>query len=327
MAQHFLLSRAAKTVTLAQVLRMTDAEAETTMKRIRWVDTDGQAVCSHCGSLTVYECRRPSGAARWRCKDCNKDFSITSGTLFASHKMPLRGYLGAIAVFCNEVKGKSMLALSRDLGLSYKTAFVLCHKMREAMSEEMKGRQIGDDRPEAEVDGAYFGGYVKPANLKEDRVDRRLAKNQSGKRKVVVVIRERGGETLPGVFKTEGQALSWVRSRVVKGTVLHADEASVWNDLHARYEMKRIDHQQAYSLDGACTNWAESYFSRLRRGEAGHHHHISGPYLLRFAQEAAWREDNRRVPNGEQVQRVAKLALGRKKSVDFTGYWQRHVKE
>ena len=325
MAQHFLLSRQAKTLTLAQVLRMTDTEAEATLKRIRWVDTDGQAVCSHCGSLTVYECRRPSGAARWRCKDCGKDFSITSGTLFASHKMPLRGYLGAIAVFCNEVKGKSMLALSRDLGLSYKTAFVLCHKMREAMSEEMKGRQIGDDRPEAEVDGAYFGGYVKPANLKEDRVDRRLAKNQSGKRKVVVVIRERGGETLPGVFKTEGQALSWVKHRVVKGTVLHADEASVWSDLHARYEMKRIDHQQAYSLDGACTNWAESYFSRLRRGEAGHHHHISGPYLLRFAQESAWREDNRRVPNGEQVQRVAKLALKRGKSVDFTGYWQRHV--
>lgn len=326
MAQHFLLSRQAKTLTLAQVLRMTDVEAETTLKRIRWVDTNGQAVCSHCGSLTVYECRRPSGASRWRCKDCGKDFSITSGTLFASHKMPLRGYLGAIAVFCNEVKGKSMLALSRDLGLSYKTAFVLCHKMREAMSEEMKGRQIGDDRPEAEVDGAYFGGYVKPANLKEDRVDRRLAKNQSGKRKVVVVIRERGGETLPGVFKTEGQALSWVKHRVAKGTVLHADEASVWNDLHTRYEMKRIDHQQAYSLDGACTNWAESYFSRLRRGEAGHHHHISGPYLLRFAQEAAWREDNRRVPNGEQVQRVAKLAMKRGKSVDFTGYWQRHVK-
>ena len=325
MAQHFLLSRQAKTLTLAQVLRMTDTEAEATMKRIRWVDTGGQAVCSHCGSLTVYECRRPSGAARWRCKDCGKDFSITSGTLFASHKLPLRGYLGAIAIFCNEVKGKSMLALSRDLGLSYKTAFVLCHKMREAMSEEMKGRQIGDDRPEAELDGAHFGTYVRPANLRENRKDRRLRENYSKNRKVVVVIRERGGETLPGVFKTEGQALSWIKSRVVKGTVLHADEASVWNDLHARYEMKRIDHQQAYSLDGACTNWAESYFSRLRRGEAGHHHHISGPYLLRFAQEAAWREDNRRVPNGEQVQRVAKLALGHKKSVDFTGYWQRHV--
>lgn len=325
MAQHFLLSRQAKTLTLAHVFRMSDDEAEATFKRIRWANTSGEPVCPHCGSLDVYDCRRPSGAARFRCKGCRKDFSITSGTLFASRKMPLRGYLAAIAIFCNEVKGKSMLALSRDLGLSYKSAFVLAHKLREAMAEELKGRQIGDDRPEAEVDGAYFGGHIRPANKAEDRIDRRLAKHQTGKRKVVVVIRERGGETLPGVFKAESAAVCWVKSRVAKGTVLHADEAPGWNDLHARFEMKRIDHQQAYSLDGACTNQAESYFSRLRRGEMGHHHHIAGPYLLRFAQEAAWREDNRRVPNGEQVQRVVKLALGRKKSVDFCGYWQRHT--
>jgi transposase-like protein len=326
-SQHFLLSRAAKSLSLAQVLRMTDAEAETMFRAVRWSSTNGEAVCSHCGSLTVYECRRPSGAPRWRCKDCGKDFTITSGTLFASRKRPLRDYLAAIAIFCNEVKGKSMLAMSRDLGLSYKAAFVLAHKLREAMAEEMKGRTIGDDRPVAEVDTAYFGGYVKPANLKEDRVDRRLAENKSGKRQAVVVIRERGDETLPGVFSSEGAALSWVRHRVEKGTILHADESSAWNDLHARFQMKRIDHQTAYSLNGASINWAESYFSRLRRGEAGHHHHIAGPYLLRFAQEAAWREDNRRVPNGEQVKRLAGLALGRKKSVDWCGYWQRHVKD
>jgi hypothetical protein len=63
----------------------------------------------------------------------------------------------------------------------------------------------------------------------------------------------------------------------------------------------------------------------MRRGEIGHHHHIAGPYLLRFAQEASWREDNRRVSNGEQVNRVARLAMVAKRSVDFTGYWQRHV--
>jgi transposase-like protein len=324
MAQHFLLSRQAKTLSLAEVFRMTDAQAEATMMAIRWADNDGQPVCPHCGSLKSYECRRPSGAPRWRCKDCGKDFSITSGTLFASHKLPLRGYLAAIAIFVNEVKGKSMLALSRDLGLSYKSAFVLAHKLREAMSEEMKGRQIGDDRSEAEVDGAYFGGHIRPANKAEDRIDRRLAKNQTGKRKVVVVLRERGGETLPGVFKSESAAIGWIKSKVVKDTILHADEAPSWNDLHARFEMKRIDHQVAYSLDGACTNWAESYFARLRRGEMGHHHHIAGAYLLRYAQEAAWREDNRRNPNGEQVKRIVDLALGRKKSVDFTGYWQRH---
>src|ERR1700692_4442804 len=157
MAQHFLLSKAAKTLSLAQVFRMTDGEAETAFKMVRWPDTNGEPVCPICGSLDAYEARRPNGALRFRCKGCKKDFTITSGTLFASHKLPLRGYLAAIAVFCNEVKGKSMLAMSRDLGLSYKAAFVLCHKLREAMAEEMKGRQIGDDRPEAEVDGAYFG--------------------------------------------------------------------------------------------------------------------------------------------------------------------------
>lgn len=130
-----------------------------------------------------------------------------------------------------------MLALSRDIGLSYKSAFVLAHKIREAMAEELKGRQIGDDRPEAEVDGAYFGGHIRPANKAEDRIDRRLAKHQTGKRKVVVVLRERGDETLPGVFKSESHALSWIKSRVVKGTVLHADDAPAWNDLHARFEV------------------------------------------------------------------------------------------
>jgi hypothetical protein len=80
------------------------------------------------------------------------------------------------------------------------------------------------------------------------------------------------------------------------------------------------------SMDGACTNQAESYFSRIRRAELGHHHHISGPYLLRYAQESAWREDARRVDNGTQVRRVTQLALNSKPSVDFSGYYQRHIR-
>ena len=324
MAQHFLLSRQAKTLTLGRVFRMSNAEAETLFRKIRWSETGGDPVCPHCGSLDAYDCRRANKAPRYRCRSCKKDFSITSGTLFASHKMPLRNYLAAIAIFCNEVKGKNALALSRDLGLSYKSAFVLAHKLREAMSEELKGRVIGKDIREAEIDGAAFGGYVKPENFREDRKDRRLKENQSGKRKFVVVIRERGGETLPGVFKSESHALKWISDRVTKGTVLHADDAPAWNDLHARFELKRINHERAYSDGNACTNWAESFFSRLRRGEIGHHHHVAGPYLLRYAQEAAWREDNRRVGNKEQVERVTTLALGRKPSVDFCGYWQRH---
>jgi transposase-like protein len=325
MAQHFLLTRAAKTLSLAQVFRMTDGEAETTFKALRWADTNGAPVCPFCGCLDAYEARRPNGALRFRCKGCRKDFTVTSGTLFASHKLPLKGYLAAIAVFCNEVKGKSALALSRDLGLSYKSAFVLLHKCREAMAEEMKGRVVGGEGKEAEIDGGYFGGYVKPANEKEHRRDRRLAANQSGKRKVVVIIRERGGASVPAVFASESAAGSFIRTRIAKGTTVHADEASAWDGLHERFEMKRIDHSQAYSYDGACTNQAEEYFSRLRRAEIGIHHHIAGAYRLRYAQESSWREDNRRVSNGDQVSRVAALAMQRGKSVDFTGYWQRHV--
>lgn len=323
MAQHFLLSKAAKSLSLAQVFRMSDEEAEARFRALRWPTTDGAPVCPHCGGLDAYEARRRANL-RFRCKQCKKDFSITSGTLFASHKLPLKGYLAAIAVFCNEVKGKSALALSRDLGLAYKSAFVLLHKLREAMAEEMRGRVIGGEGKEAEVDGGYFGGYVKPANLKEDRKDRRLARNQNGKRKVVVILRERGGNSVPAVFNSESAASSFIRARIAKGTVVHADEAASWDNLHERFEMKRINHQEAYSLDGACTNQAEEYFSRLRRAEIGIHHHIAGAYLLRYAQEASWREDNRRVANGEQVARIGTLALKRGKSVDFTGYWQRH---
>ena len=233
-------------------------------------------------------------------------------------------YLAAIAIFVNEVKGKSALAMSRDLGTAYKTAFVLTHKLREAMATELKGMLMGGEGETVEIDGAYFGGYVKPANARENRRDRRLAKNQNGKRRVVVVVRERGGRTLPAVFKTEAQAISWIKSRVHTDTAIMADEAASWNELHARYEVSRIDHSKLYSTGtGTYTNGAESFFSRMRRAEIGHHHHISGLYLVRYAQELAWREDHRRVSNGAQTMAVAGLAMAAPVSVDWCGYWQR----
>jgi hypothetical protein len=238
--------------------------------------------------------------------------------------MPLQSYLAAIAVFVNEVKGKAALALSRDLGTSYKTSFVLAHKLREAMASELKGKHVGGDGETVEIDGAYFGGYVKPSNLKENRRDRRLAKNQNGKRRVVVVMRERGGATVPAVFKSESASLGWIGSRVAPGTKVVADEAASWNGLETRYDVARIDHSQAYSLNGVYSNNAESFFSRMRRGEIGHHHHVSGPYLVRYAQESAWREDHRRVDNGSQTMHTVALALKASPSVDFCGYWQRH---
>jgi transposase-like protein len=323
MGQHFLLSAAARSLSLTKIAGMSDSEAENLFLRLRWPQTGGKPLCPRCGCRICYDCRRATDRPRWRCKACRTDFSLTSGTLFAWHKLPLKTYLMAIAVFCNEVKGKSMLALSRDLDVQYKTAFVLAHKLREAMASATKSLVIGGDGRTAEIDGAYFGGHARPKNLAADRIDRRLPGNQPGNRKAVVTMRERGGRTLAHVFPTEAAAVATIRQRIARGTVVYADESSAWNSLHASFVMQRINHQLGYSIGGACTNGAESYFSRLRRAELGHHHHIAGPDLARYAQEAAWREDLRRSSHGEQVSGVATLAMRCTPSVDFCGYWQR----
>lgn len=192
------------------------------------------------------------GGPRWRCKACRTDFSLTSGTLFAFHKLKLQVYLAAVVISVNEVKGKSALALSRDLRVQYNTAFVLAHKIREAMGADIKGVVLGGEGRTAEVDGCYIGRHVRPENRKEDREDRRLSANQNGKGRVVLAICERHGRTVTQVFESEAAAAGFLKARVDRGTVLHANESAAWNPLHASFETKRISQQDAYSLDGAC---------------------------------------------------------------------------
>ena len=238
-----------------------------------------------------------------------------------SRKVPIRDLLAAIAIFVNGAKGVSALQLSRDLGCQYKTAFVLAHKLREAMGAEIKGQNL---KGIIEIDGAYFGGHVKPENRKEDRMDRRLAEHQTGKRRAVVVMRERKGRTLPFVFRSEGEAVPTIQARVETGSTVCADEASVWDALHARFAMKRVNQSVAFMGDGVCTNQAESYFSRLRRAEIGTHHRIAGRYLHQYAREMAWREDHRRLSNGDQYLTVVGAALAHPVSREWKGYWQRN---
>lgn len=320
MSQHFLLSAKARSLSLSQVLRLTDEQAYEAFKAIRWAETEGKPFCAKCGSVTVYEFK----ARRiFKCKGCGAQFSVTSGTIFASRKMAVRDLLAAIAIFVNGAKGHSALQLSRDLDCQYKTAFVLAHKLREAMAAADKGAKVSG---EVEIDGMYTGGHIRPSNYKENRRDRRLAEHQTGKRRVVIVARERNGKTLTFVTKSEGEAVPGLHDRIALGSTIYADEASHWDAFHARYVTKRINHSEAYSHDGASTNMAESFFSRLRRAEIGIHHHIAGPYLAAYAAEMDWREDNRRISNGEQYGMVVRAALTHPVSQAWKGYWQRSEK-
>lgn len=321
MAQHFLLSPAAKTLSLTKVLRMTDRQAETAFRSIRWATTDGAPVCPRCSGTEHYHL-----AARkvWKCKACAKQFSLTSGTIFHSRKLTLRDILGAIAIFTNGAKGYSALQLSRDLGCDYKSCFVLLHKVRESIA---LARNEGALQGDVEIDGAYFGGYVKPANRAEDRKDLRKKVNQSGKRQSVVVARERGGRTVTSVVAREADGVAVAREAIASGATVHADEAAHWDQLAANFPIKRINHQHAYSHEGACTNQAESFFSRMRRAETGIHHHIAGKYLHAYATEMAWREDARRISNGNQFAMLVTSAAVAPKSTAWCGYWQRRTIE
>ena len=263
MSQHFFLSAKARSLSLTAVARMSEEEARATFRAIRWADNGGQPQCPRCNCTTNYPIANRN---LWKCRDCRYQFSVTSGTIFSSRKLPVRYYLLATAIFVNAVKAISVLKFGRDLDMQYKTAFILAHKLREFIwANQSEGELSGT----VEIDGAYVGGHSKPENEKADRKGRRLAEQQTGKRMSVVVARERGGRTLPVVVAKEADALPFIRQHVAPGIVVHADEAAGWDRLHAHYEMRRINHSVAYSLDGACTNWAESFFSRMRRAELG----------------------------------------------------------
>jgi ribosomal protein L37AE/L43A len=130
MPQHFLLSAAARTLSLSAVARMSDEEAHAKFVAIRWADTEGKPYCPECGCAKVY-----AYATRklWKCSACRYKFSVTARTIFQDRKRPIRDYLLAIAIFANGAKGHSALQLSRDLDCQHKTAYVLAHKLREAL--------------------------------------------------------------------------------------------------------------------------------------------------------------------------------------------------
>jgi len=249
--QHFLLSAAARRLSLLQVAKLTTDQAFALFKRIRWCDNLGDPVCPHCDCTAVYEYK----ARRiFSCKSCTKQFSVTSGTIFHNRKLPITTILIAIAIFTNGAQGVPALEMSRLLGVQYKTAFVLCHKLRESLGAEIDEQTASGV---VEVDGAYFGGHIRKANWAENRVDRRLAKNQNGKRMVVIIMRERGGRSLPFVVKQEHLAVPELERRIKPGSIVHADEARSWDPLnYAGLDMKRINHEECYADAEACTNKA-----------------------------------------------------------------------
>ncbi len=318
MAQHFLLSAASRTLSLRSVYKAGENAAYQTFCEMRWPETNGEAVCPRCGSWETYDI---TTRRKFKCKGCYHQFSVTSGTIFASRKMDFVDLLAAVCIIVNASKGVSMVQLSRDIDCQYKTAFVLSHKLREAMAQEVQTGEVLEGH--VEIDGAYFGGHIRPANAKEDRVDRRLKENQNGRRRVVVTMRERHGRTLPIVTMSEAEGVALAVENVSRTSTMSADEASHWDALHDGWMVERVNHSEIYSDHGKHTNMVESFFSRLRRMVVGQHHHVSPQHLHQYANHAAWLEDNRRTDNGTLAHILVSNSMDAPVSRNWKGYWQR----
>lgn len=291
-----------------------------------WAVNNGNPVCPECGGLDHWELSKDT---KWKCSSCRTQFSVTSHTIFRSRKLSFRKMLGAIAIFANGVLGVAACRLSREMDVSYKSAWVLLHKAREAMGEDAEAAQLGGV---VEIDGAVFGGSIpKMPNTKElwEKFKKQHKAAAKKRQQLIVVMRERDdheagtiGRIRTFLLGKEGDAIEVAKGMVMPNTVVHADMSPQWEPLHMLFDTKRINHSLHFSHDGACTNMAESFFGRMRCAERGVYRHIAGAHLHRYAMELGWREQYRRCSNGNQFTMILE-AMGRAgPSKSMVGYWQ-----
>ncbi|MBP6362341.1 MAG: IS1595 family transposase [Novosphingobium sp.] len=316
--QHFLLSAQARALSTKRIHRLSDDAAFAEFVAIRFAENDGEPFCPWCGHKEVYTI---STRRTWKCasKVCRRNFSATSRTIFASRKLPYRELLLLAAHFVNAAKGLSAIRMSQELEVTYKTAFVWKHKLREAITTS---QHSGTLRGKVEIDGAYFGGHIRPRNNRPLRQDRRRITRRASKRQCVTIFRERNGRSRAFAMD-EHEAARIVEQIVEPGSEIFTDQATHFGRIAARYVLRTVNHSERYADGDISTNWAESYFSRLRRAELGTHHHIAGPYLMGYANESSWREDRRRYTNEENYDQLLNLTTHHPVSRQWKGYWQR----
>ena len=153
---------------------------------------------------------------------------------------------------------ESALALSRDLGLSYKSAFVLLHKLREAMAEELRGRTIGGEGKAAEVDGGYFGGYVRPPTSASIARTAATLKTKPASARPLSSCASVAAIQSPPCSRLEGQAIRFIQARIKPGTIVNADESAGMERAARPFRNEAHQPSRGVLLDGACTNWAET---------------------------------------------------------------------
>lgn len=291
--------------------------------------------CPHCGSdnakrLPPQKGRKTKAHAEGvvrkgvvQCNDCRQQYTVTVGTVFESSKVPLNKWLLANHLLCASKKGISGHQMARMLGVTYKTAWFMMHRIREAMKAN-DSEPMGGLGATIEADETYVGGKTKNRNAKQQRRFAEKRRDPLGNKQAVMALVERGGkvrsfhvakvtgETLRSVLVTNVSRDSWLMTDDHKGY------ASVGREFTGHGVVKHSLGEYV-RLGVFHTNTVEGFFSLLKRGIIGTYHHVSAKHLHRYTAEFDFRYNTRKITDFERADENLLGAVGKRLTYRRTG--------
>ena len=296
--------RIAETISVVQLFRMFPDEdaCYAWLEDARW---EGQPICPHCGGIENIT-KPPSKPRHYWHKDCRKQFTVTTNTCMHATKRPLQDWIFAIHSVLTARKGVSALQLSKELGVQYRTAWHMLHRIREACGRgDFKLSNV------VEADETHIGG--KEGNKHEFK-KLHAGRGTVGK-SAVTGVRERGGKVkAEPVERTNAATLiGFVEDAVEPGATVHTDDAAAYAALPSvlnQFEHETASHGKGEYVRGeAHTNGMESVWAVLKRSINGTWHHVSPKHLERYVNEATFRlnEGNCQV---DTIDRMTEFARG-----------------
>ena len=262
-------------------------------------------VCPRCGTLDRITklAGKSTRPGVYKCNECAKPFTVTVGTIFEDSKIPLNKWLLAFRLLNGGKKGFSAHELHRSLGITYKSAWFLMHRIREAMKDD--GAPLGGPGSVVEADEAFVGGKKR----------NRLSGKVAPKKKVVALI-ERGGRARSlHVANIHGNTVrSALVTNVDRASALMTDEALIYKAVGK--EFARHGHVlhagRTYAKGDIHSNSAENFFSILKRGVIGTYHHWSAAHMHRYLVEFDFRYSTRNLTDTERTAEAIKGARGKR---------------